>query len=65
MVSRPPRTDGTPAHHESCRFQLSLTPRAGDAFRPGTGRDTRAVLAEWLHLDTARIDQLETDGALT
>ncbi|MEZ5676783.1 MAG: CoA transferase [Thalassovita sp.] len=60
-----PRTDGTPAHHESCRFQLSLTPAQVMRSAPEYGRDTRAVLAEWLHLDTARIDQLETDGALT
>ena len=60
-----PRTDGTPAHHEACRFQLGLTPAKTLRAAPEYGRDTRQILAEYLGLDAAQIDQLEKDGVLT
>ncbi|MBY6159144.1 CaiB/BaiF CoA-transferase family protein [Pseudooceanicola nitratireducens] len=60
-----PRTDGTPAHHETCRFQLSLTPAEVSVSAPEYGRDTDLVLRDWLGLDDARIAELREAGALT
>ena len=60
-----PRTDGTPAHHEACRFQLGLTPAKTLRAAPEYGRDTRQILAEYIGLDAVQIDQLERDGVLT
>jgi crotonobetainyl-CoA:carnitine CoA-transferase CaiB-like acyl-CoA transferase len=60
-----PRTDGTPAHHETCRFQLSLTPAEVRVAAPEYGRDTNLVLRDWLGLDEARIAELREAGALT
>ncbi len=60
-----PRTDGTPAYHESCRFALSRTPAQTLRAAPDYGRDTRAVLSGLLGLDPAQIAQLEQDGVLT
>lgn len=60
-----PRTDGIPAHHEACRFQLGLTPAKTLRAAPEYGRDTRQILAEYIGLDAVQIDQLERDGVLT
>jgi crotonobetainyl-CoA:carnitine CoA-transferase CaiB-like acyl-CoA transferase len=60
-----PRTDGTPAHHEACRFKLSLTPAEVTRSAPEYGRDTAKVLRDWLGLDTAEIAELEASGVLT
>ena len=60
-----PRTDGTPAHHEACRFQLGLTPAKTGRAAPEYGRDNRQILADYLGLDAAQIDALERDGVLT
>ena len=59
------RADGTPAHHEACRFQLSVTPAEVRRAAPHYGRDTRAVLAGVLGLSDAEIDRLEAEGVLT
>lgn len=60
-----PRSDGTPAYHESCRFALSRTPARTERAAPEYGRDTRAVLTRVLELDPAHIAELERDGVLT
>lgn len=60
-----PRTDGTPAHHEACRFQLSLTPAEVRRSAPEYGRDSREVLSGWLDLSPAEIDRLAAAGVLT
>lgn len=60
-----PRTDGTPAHHEACRFQLSLTPAEVRRAAPEYGRDTRDVLSGFLGMDAAEIDRLAAEGVLT
>lgn len=57
-----PRTDGTAAHHEACRFQLSLTPADVRRSAPEYGRDTRRVLTDWLGMDRALLDRLDRDG---
>ena len=60
-----PRPDGTPAHHEACRFRLSLTPAEVQRAAPAYGRDTDKVLRDWLGLDAARIEELEAAGVLS
>jgi crotonobetainyl-CoA:carnitine CoA-transferase CaiB-like acyl-CoA transferase len=60
-----PRTDGTPAHHEACRFQLSETPAQVHFSAPEYGRDTDQVLRDWLQLDSDEIAQLRKSGVLT
>ncbi|MCA0869260.1 CoA transferase [Seohaeicola saemankumensis] len=60
-----PRSDGTPAHHETCRFQLSLTPAEVTRAAPEYGRDTQQVLIDWLGMDPAEIAGLEAAGVLT
>ena len=60
-----PRTDGTPAHHEACRFQLGLTPAQTSRAAPEYGRDNRQILTDYLGLDAVQIDALERDGVLT
>ena len=60
-----PRGDGSPAHHEACRFQLSVTPGEVRRAAPVYGRDTEAVLRDWLGYDAARIAALQEAGALT
>jgi crotonobetainyl-CoA:carnitine CoA-transferase CaiB-like acyl-CoA transferase len=58
------RTDGTPAYHEACRFQLSLTPAEVRRSAPEYGRDSRGVLSEWLDFCPAEIDRLVAAGVL-
>lgn len=60
-----PRDDATPAHHEACRFQLSLTPAKVQRAAPHYGRDTGRVLADWLGYDADEIARLEAAGILT
>ncbi|WP_319824033.1 CoA transferase [Thalassovita sp.] len=60
-----PRSDGTVSHYESCRFQLSLTPAKVMRAAPEYGRDTNQVLMEWMGMETAEIDRLDTAGVLT
>ena len=60
-----PRGDGSPAHYEACRFQLSVTPGEVRRAAPVYGRDTEAVLRDWLGYDAARIAALQEAGALT
>ncbi|WP_158970078.1 CaiB/BaiF CoA-transferase family protein [Chachezhania sediminis] len=60
-----PRVDGTSAHHEACRFRLSLTPADTRRAAPAYGRDTEKVLTERLGLDAAEIARLEAAGILT
>ncbi|HVR54839.1 MAG TPA: hypothetical protein VMS38_34275, partial [Pseudorhodoferax sp.] len=44
--------------------RLSATPGAVRHAGRARGEDTRAVLARWLGLDAAAIDQLGADGAV-
>ncbi|OWU86746.1 hypothetical protein ATO6_03260 [Oceanicola sp. 22II-s10i] len=60
-----PRWDGTPAHHEACRFRMSLTPAHVDRAAPQYGRDTDMVLTDWLGMDPDRIAELREAGILT
>ena len=60
-----PRGDGSPAHHEACRFKLSATPAEVGRAAPDYGRDTAAVLRDWLGLSDARIEELRAGGVLT
>lgn len=59
-----PRSDGTPAHHEACRFQLSDTPADVRCAAPEYGRDTDQVLRDWLKMDEGQIAQLHETGVL-
>lgn len=60
-----PRSDGTPAHHEACRFQLSDTPADVRLAAPDYGRDTDQVLRDWLGMDEGQIAELHETGVLT
>lgn len=60
-----PRGDGSLAHHEACRFQLSGTPGEVQRAAPVYGRDTEAVLQDWLGYDATRIAALQEAGVLT
>ena len=59
-----PRADGTPAHHEACRFRMSLTPATVGRAAPDYGRDTRQVLREMLGMQAHEIAQLASQGVL-
>lgn len=59
------RSDGTVAHHENCRFRLSLTPAEVKRAAPEYGRDTAKVLSKWLGLSEAQIAALDQAGVLT
>ena len=60
-----PRGDGSPAHHEACRFRLSLTPAEVRRAAPDYGRDTDAVLRDRLGMGRAQIEALRAAGVLT
>ena len=59
-----PRSDGTPAWHEACRFVLSHTPAQTTLCAPHFGRDTTAILTG-LGLTPDQIEALETANIIT
>lgn len=59
-----PRSDGTSAHHEACRFKLSDTPADVRLSAPEYGRDTDHVLRKWLNLDEDQIAELYETAVL-
>lgn len=60
-----PRSDDTPSHFETCRFQLSATPAKVMRAAPHYGRDTDTVLSAWLGHDAEEIARLRAAGVLT